>query len=49
MLPVLAIGVCVFFAYDTSQAENKKQANDRPAAQLKEQKHDQPPKRHPML
>ena len=48
MLAVLAIGVCVFFAYNTSQAKNKKQANDRPAAQH-EQKQDQPPKRRHML
>ena len=45
MLAVLAIGVCVFFAY---QAKNKKQASDHPAAQH-EKKHDQPPKRRPML
>ena len=44
MLAVLAIGVCVFFA-----AKNKKQANDCPAAQFNEQKHDQPPKRRHML
>ena len=36
MLAVLAIGVCVIFAYKTSQAENKKQVN---------KKQDQPPKR----
>ena len=48
ILAVLSIGACVFFAYNTSQAKNKKQANDRPAAQH-EQKHDQPPKRLPML
>ena len=46
MLAVLAIGVCVFFAY--SQAKNKKQDNDRSTAQH-EQKKDQPPKRHHML
>ena len=45
ILAVLAIGVCVFFTY---QANNKKQANDHPAAQH-EQKKDQPPKRHHML
>ena len=45
MLAVLAIGVCVFFAY---QAKNKKQASDHPAAQH-EKKHGQPPKRRPML
>ena len=38
ILAVLAIGVCVFFAYNTS--ENKKQANE---------KQDQPPKRRHML
>ena len=36
ILAVLAIGVCVFFAYKTSQAANKKQVNE---------KLDQPPKR----
>ena len=35
-----AIVVCVFFAYNTSQAKNKKQVNE---------KQDQPPKRHQML
>ena len=40
MLAVLAIGVCVFFAYNTSQAENKKQVN---------KKQDQPPKRRHVL
>ena len=35
ILAVLAIGVCVFFAYNNSQAKNKKQANE---------KQDQPPK-----
>ena len=39
-LAVLAIGVCVFFAYNTSQAANKKQVNE---------KQDQPPKRRHML
>ena len=39
-LAVLAIGVCVFFAYETSQAANKKQVNE---------KQDQPPKRRNML
>ena len=48
-LTVLPIVVCVFFAYNTSQAKNKKQANDHPAAQLNEQKKDQPSKRRPML
>ena len=37
---VLAIGACVFFAYNTSQATNKKQADE---------KQDQPPKRPRML
>ena len=37
---ILATGVCVFFTYNTSQAENKKQANE---------KRDQPPKRRHML
>ena len=45
ILAVLAIGVCVFFTYNTFP---KKQANDRPAAQH-EQKKDQPPKRRHML
>ena len=36
----LAIGVCVFFAYNTSTTENKKQVNE---------KQDQPPKRRHML
>ena len=40
ILAVLAIGVCVFFACNTSQAKNKKQANE---------KKDQPPKRRHML
>ena len=40
MLAVLAIGVCVFFTYNTSQAENKKLVNE---------KQDQPPKRCHML
>ena len=40
MLAVLAIGVCVFFAYNASHAENKKQVN---------KKQDQPPKRNHML
>ena len=40
ILPALAIGVCVFFAYSTSQAENKKLVNE---------KQDQPPKRLRML
>ena len=35
ILAVLNIGVCVFFAYNTSQAANKKQVNE---------KQDQPPK-----
>ena len=39
-LAVLAIDVCAFFAYKTSQAANKKQVNE---------KQDQPPKRHQML
>ena len=29
MFAVFAIGVCVFFAYNTSQAENKKQVNKK--------------------
>ena len=37
MLAVLAIGVCVFFAYNTSQAK------------LVNEKKDQPPKRRHML
>ena len=37
---VLAIGVCVFFAYNTFQPKNKKQANE---------KEDQRPKRRHML
>ena len=40
MLAVLAIGACVFFAYNTSQAKNKKLVNE---------KQDQPPKRRHML
>ena len=40
ILAVLAIGVSVFFAYNTSQAENKIQVN---------KKQDQPPKRRHML
>ena len=40
MLAVLVIGVCGFFAYNTSQAENKKQVN---------KKQDQPPKRRHIL
>ena len=40
MLPVLAIGVCIFFAYNNSQAKNKKPINE---------KQDQPPKRRHML
>ena len=40
ILAVLAIGVCVFFAYNTSQPKNKKTVNE---------KQDQPPKRRPML
>ena len=39
-LAVIAIGVCVFFPYNTSQAANKKQVNE---------KQDQPPKRRHML
>ena len=39
ILAVFAIGVCVFFAYNTSQ-KNKKQTNE---------KQDQTPKRHHML
>ena len=40
MLAILAIGVCVFFVYNTSQAENKKQLK---------KKQDQPPKRRHLL
>ena len=40
ILAVLAIGVCVFFAYKTSQAANKKQVNE---------KQDQLPKQRNML
>ena len=40
ILAVLAIGVCVFFAYNTFQPKNKKLVNE---------KQDQPPKRHHML
>ena len=40
ILAVLAIGVCVFFAYNTFQPKNKKLVND---------KQDQPPKRRHML
>ena len=29
IIAVLVIGVCVFFAYNTSQAKNKKQANEK--------------------
>ena len=47
ILAVLAIGVSVFFAYNTSQAKIKKQANDHPAAQH-EQKNKQE-RRHMLL
>ena len=40
MLAALAIGACVFFAYNTFRPKNKKQANE---------KKDQPPKRRHML
>ena len=40
ILAVLAIGVCIFFAYNTSQATNKKQVN---------KKQDQSPKRRHIL
>ena len=40
MLAVLAIGVCVFFAYNTFQSKNKKLVNE---------KQDQLPKRRHML
>ena len=40
ILAVLAIGVCVFFVYNTFQPKTKKQANE---------KQDQPPKRHHIL
>ena len=40
MLAVFAIGVCVFFTYNGSQAKNKKTVNE---------KQDQPPKRRNML
>ena len=43
ILAVLAIGVCVFFAYKTFP-KNKKQSNDHPAAQ-----HEQKQKRRHML
>ena len=33
ILAVLAISVCVFFSYKTSQAKNKKQDDDRSTAQ----------------
>ena len=49
MLAVLAISVCVFFSYNTFQAKNKKQDNDRLAAQHEQKKQDQPPKRRHML
>ena len=48
ILGVLAIGVCVFFTYNTFQPKNKKLVNDRLAAQH-EQKQDQPPKRCHMV
>ena len=38
ILAVFAIGACVFFAYNTSQAANRKQVNEK-----------QPPKRRHML
>ena len=40
ILAVLAVGVCVLFAYNTFQPKNKKQANE---------KKDEPPKRRHML
>ena len=40
ILAVLAIGVCVFFTYNASQARNKKIVNE---------KQDQPPKQRHML
>ena len=40
ILAVLAIGVCVFFAYNTFQPKNKKLVNE---------KQDQTPKQHHML
>ena len=40
ILAVLAIGICVFFTYNTFQPKNKKLVNE---------KKDQPPKRHHML
>ena len=48
MLAVLAIGVCVFFAYNTFQPKIKKLTNDHSTARH-EQKKDQLPKRHPVL
>ena len=48
MLAVLAIGVCVFFAYSTFQSKIKKLINDHSTARH-EQKEDQLPKRHPVL
>ena len=35
ILAVLAIGVCIFFVYKTSQAKNKKQANEKQDLPLK--------------
>ena len=46
ILAILAIGVCVFFSYNTSQA-NKKKASKKKKAD--EKKQDQPPKRRHML
>ena len=48
ILAVLAIGVCIFFAYNTFQLKIRKLTNDRSTA-LHEQKKDQPPKRRPMI
>ena len=47
ILAVLAIGVCVFFAYNAFP-KSKKQDNDRLGPQH-EKKHDQAPKRRHML
>ena len=47
IVAVLAIGVGVFFAYNTFQPKIKKQVNDYSAAQHK-QKKDQPPKPCPI-
>ena len=48
MLAVLAIGVCVFFAYNTLP-KNKKQHSDRSTAQHERKKDQLPPKRRHTL